>query len=181
MRYTKTLFSLGFLILLTCLLASCGSTSSSTTSSYATSSATSTPDTSTTAPTTTIGKYGVTPTTSTSNTNASTLKTTNATINGKAETILTNTQGMTLYYFTPDTQTTAACTGGCAGTWPPLLATGSLTSTAPGKLTSAANANGTQAQYNGHFLYTYAGDSAPGQTNGQGIAGKWFVVTTNLK
>ncbi len=190
MRHAKTFFSLSFLIILTCLLAACGSTSSTTTSSYGTSSAAPTATTSTSvAPTATTststtptGKYGATPTTSTNNTNASTIKTTTATINGKAETILTNAQGMTLYYFTPDTKTTAACTTGCTGTWPPLLATGSitLTSTAPGQLTTATNANGTQVQYNGHFLYTYAGDSAPGQTNGQGIAGKWFVATSSL-
>ncbi len=181
MRYTKTLFSLGFLIILTCFLAACGSTSSST-SSYGSSNAAPTATTDTSTPPTTAGKYGATPTTNTSGTNASTIKTTSATLDGKATTILTNAQGMTLYYFTPDTQTTAACTGGCAGNWPPLLATGSitLTSTAPGKLTTATNANGTQVQYNGHFLYTYAGDSAPGQTNGQGIGGKWFAATTSL-
>ncbi len=183
MRHAKTFFSVSFLIILTCLLAACGSTSSTTTSSYATSNPTSTPDTSATSTTpTTAGKYGATPTTGTNNTNASTIKTTTATISGKAETILTNAQGMTLYYFTPDTKTTAACTTGCTGTWPPLLATGSvtLTSTAPGQLTTATNANGTQVQYNGHFLYTYAGDAAPGQTNGQGIGGKWFVASASL-
>ncbi len=183
MHHAKTLFSLIFLIVLTFLLTACGSTSNTTTSSYGSSSSaapTATTDTSTT-PTTT-GKYSATPTTSTGNTDASTIKTATATINGKAETILTNAQGMTLYYFTPDTKTTTACTTGCTGTWPPLLATGSvtLTSTAPGQLTTATNANGTQIQYNGHFLYTYAGDSAAGQTNGQGIAGKWFVATTSL-
>ena len=182
MRYTKALFSLSFLIILTCLLAACGSTSNTTTSSYGSSSAAPTATTGTSSTSTTTGKYGTTPTTSTNNTDASTIKTTTATVNGKTETVLTNAQGMTLYYFTPDTKTTAACTAGCTGTWPPLLATGSitLTSTAPGKLTTATNANGTQIQYNGHFLYTYAGDSAPGQTNGQGIAGKWFVATSSL-
>lgn len=183
MRCTKTFFSLSLLILLTCLLAACGSTSS-TTSSYGSSSAapTATTDTSTTQ--TTTGKYATTPTTSASDTHASTIKTTTATVNGKAETVLTNTQGMTLYYFTPDTKTTTACTGGCAGNWPPLLATGSTTpastATLPGKLTVLADTNGTQVQYNGHFLYTYAGDSAPGQTHGQGVGGKWFVATTSL-
>ncbi len=187
MRFAKTFLSFGFLILLTCLLAACGSTSStatsSTTSSYATGSPTTTPDTSATGPTATTGKYYSTPTTSTGNTGATTIKTATATIAGKAETILTNAQGMTLYYFTPDTKTTSACTGGCAGNWPPLLITGSitLTSTAPGTLTTFANTNGTQIQYNGHFLYTYAGDSASGQTNGQGVGGKWFVATTSLK
>lgn len=182
MRYAKTLFSLGSLMILISLLAACGSTSSTTTSSYGSSSTTPTATTDTSTTPTATGKYYATATTGTSNTGASTIKTTHATINGKTDTILTNAQGMTLYYFTPDTKNTTACTGGCASTWPPLLATGSvtLTSSAPGKLTTATNANGTQIQYNGHFLYTYAGDSAPGQTNGQGVGGKWFVTTTSL-
>jgi predicted lipoprotein with Yx(FWY)xxD motif len=113
------------------------------------------------------------------------IKTATATINGKSETILTNAQGMTLYYFTPDTSTTAVCTGGCAQTWPPLLFTGSGSPTAavtlPGQLTMATNANGKQVLYNGHFLYTFSGDTGPGQTHGEGIGGKWFVATTDLQ
>ncbi len=179
MRYTKTLFSLSFLTLFAVLLAACGS--SGATNSYGSSSAAPTATTGTSTTPSTVGKYGVAPTKGTSNTSTSTVKTASATINGKAETILTNAQGLTLYYFTADTSTTSACTTGCSGTWPPLLATGVPTSTLPGKLTTLANANGTQVQYNGHFLYNYAGDSAPGQTNGQGIAGQWFAATTNLK
>src|SRR5579859_6907402 len=53
-----------------------------------------------------------------------------ATVSGKSVTLLTNTNGMTLYYFKPDTATTAACTGDCASTWPPELATSAPTSTA---------------------------------------------------
>jgi predicted lipoprotein with Yx(FWY)xxD motif len=112
------------------------------------------------------------------------VKTATAMVDGATKTILTNAQGMTLYYFTPDTTTVSNCTGGCAGTWPPLLITGSGSPTSatqlPGSLTAVANAHGTQVQYNGHFLYTYDGDSAPGQTNGEGIAGKWHVATTDL-
>jgi predicted lipoprotein with Yx(FWY)xxD motif len=104
-------------------------------------------------------------------------------VKGKATTVLTNMQGETLYYFTPDTPTTSNCTGGCAGTWPPLLlASGTPTSASPlpGKLTVVMDANGNQVQYNGHFLYAFSGDSAPGQANGQGIGGVWFVATPSL-
>lgn len=108
-----------------------------------------------------------------------------ATVKGQSTTILTNAQGMTLYYFKPDTATTSACTGGCASTWPPLLATGSGSPTSagtlPGTLTAVTTANGNQVEYNGHLLYTFSGDSAPGQTNGEGKAGKWFVATSDLK
>jgi predicted lipoprotein with Yx(FWY)xxD motif len=91
---------------------------------------------------------------------------------------------MTLYYFTADTQMTSACGSGCTGTWPPLLQSGSSqpasVASLSGKLTAVADTNGQQVQYNGHFLYTYAGDSAAGQTNGEGIDGKWFVATASL-
>ena len=139
MRFAKIRLPLGFLILLTCLLVACGSTST-TTSSYGSGSAAPTATTDTNSTPTTAGKYGTTPTTSTSNTNASIVKTTTVTVDGKAETVLTNAQGMTLYHFTPDTKSTPACTAGCTGTWPPLLTTGSgtpaSTTTLPGKLTA---------------------------------------------
>jgi predicted lipoprotein with Yx(FWY)xxD motif len=108
-----------------------------------------------------------------------------ATVAGKSETILANAQGMTLYYFTPDTATTTACTGGCAQAWPPLTATGSGTPAADapltGALTALNDANGNQVEYNGHLLYTYAQDKAPGDTTGQNVGGKWFVATPDLK
>ena len=113
------------------------------------------------------------------------IKTATATVQGKSVTILTNAQGLTLYYFTPDSATTSACTGGCAQAWPPLLMTGSGSPTAsgslPGTLSAVTTGNGNQVEYNGHLLYTYAADSAPGQTNGEGKFGKWFVATTDLK
>lgn len=102
-------------------------------------------------------------------------------IGGKTETVLTDAQGKTLYYRTSDTPT-SVCSGGCASAWPPILGT-----TAPGspsgfsgKLTVITDANGSQLAYNGHPLYTYAGDSGPGQASGQGFGGVWFVVTPAL-
>ncbi len=111
------------------------------------------------------------------------IKTASATISGKSVTILTNAQGMTLYYSTSDSGS-SVCSGGCASAWPPILAAGSATPTSatslPGQLSVSTNANGKQVEYNGHPLYTYSGDSAPGQTKGQGVGGIWFAVTTNL-
>jgi predicted lipoprotein with Yx(FWY)xxD motif len=113
------------------------------------------------------------------------LKTASVTVNGKAETILTNAQGLTLYYFTADTATKAACTGTCAGIWPALLFTGAGSPTSAsslsGTLSVVTDANGKQVEYNGHPLYTYSKDTAPGQTHGEGFKGKWFVATPNLK
>ncbi len=112
------------------------------------------------------------------------VKTASATVAGKSVTILTNSQGMTLYYFTPDTSTKTVCTSGCTSTWPPLLFTGSGSPTAsinlPGALAVYSNANGKQIIYNDHPLYTFTGDSAPGQTNGNGVSGKWFAATIDL-
>src|SRR2546423_15682618 len=46
------------------------------------------------------------------------------TVKGQSEMVLTNAQGMTLYYFTPDSATQSACTGGCAQAWAPLFFAG---------------------------------------------------------
>ncbi len=107
-----------------------------------------------------------------------------ATVKGKAETILSTPKGLTLYYFTPDTTTKTACTGACAQNWPPLISTSSSATlgdaSLPGALSVVTDANGSQVEYNGHLLYTFAGDTAAGQTNGAGLFGKWFVCTPNL-
>lgn len=111
------------------------------------------------------------------------IHTASVTVGGKSETALTTTQGRTLYYFTPDTATSATCTGGCASTWPPLLATSGTPTSDPalsGKLSVLSGANGNQVVYNGHPLYSFSKDSAAGDANGQGIAGKWFVATPDL-
>ena len=104
-------------------------------------------------------------------------------IAGKTETVLKNARGLTLYYFTPDTATTVACTAGCASTWPPLLSpSGSPTSSPalPGTLSVVNGPNGNQVLYNGHPLYTYSKDGDSGDAYGQGLFGKWFVVTPDL-
>ncbi|TMG15878.1 MAG: hypothetical protein E6I01_06020 [Chloroflexi bacterium] len=104
-------------------------------------------------------------------------------VGDKTETVLKNKAGLTLYYFTPDTATAIACSGGCATTWPPLLAdTGAPTSAAtlPGRLSVTDGANGKQVLYNGHPLYTYSKDADAGDAYGQGIGGKWFAATADL-
>ena len=113
----------------------------------------------------------------------STVKVGMATVSGSSEQVLTESDGYTLYYNTDDTSTTASCTGGCAGTWPPLLmASGQPTSasTLPGSLTTASTGNGRQVEYDGHPLYRYSGDSGADQANGEGIGGIWFVATPSL-
>jgi predicted lipoprotein with Yx(FWY)xxD motif len=107
-----------------------------------------------------------------------------ATLKNKPKAILTTAPGLTLYYLTTDTSTMITCQGSCAAIWRPLLFAGSETplapSTLPGKLSLLATANGNQVEYNGHPLYTYTKDMLPGQINGEGVQGKWFVATPDL-
>ncbi len=92
---------------------------------------------------------------------------------------LTDASGKTIYLFTKDTTANeSVCDGECATNWPPVPAAGlSLPAGVPGDLGSIDRADGvTQASYNGIPLYTFAGDSAAGDINGQGVGGVWFVV-----
>ena len=104
-------------------------------------------------------------------------------VGDKSVTVLKNLAGLTLYYFTPDTSTKIACTGGCASSWPPLIAT-SETPTSnpmlPGQLSVLSGPNGNQVLYNEHPLYTYSKDGGAADAYGQGIGGKWFVATPDL-
>jgi predicted lipoprotein with Yx(FWY)xxD motif len=91
--------------------------------------------------------------------------------------IVVDGEGRTLYVFTADNGTTSACTGGCATTWPALVAPAEAGSGVTGAVTEATQADGAkQVALGGHLLYYYAADSAPGATTGQGVGGKWFVV-----
>ena len=123
-------------------------------------------------------------TSSTTNSSNAVINTATASVKGASKTILTNTQGLTLYYRTTDNPPSKVCSGACAGAWPPLLFTGSGSPNSStqllGKLTAAVDANGNQIEYNGHPLYTFASDTAPGQTNGEGVGGIWFVATPAL-
>jgi len=104
-------------------------------------------------------------------------------VKGVSTKVLTDAKGMTLYYVATDTATTSSCTSGCAKTWLPLLSASAPTAGAPlpGKLAVVKTANGSQVSYNGHLLYTFEGDSAPHQANGQGLGGKWWVAKVDLK
>jgi predicted lipoprotein with Yx(FWY)xxD motif len=114
---------------------------------------------------------------------ASTVEIAAIAVGGVSTRVLTNPQGMTLYYLDTDTPTRSTCTGGCASIWPPLLSAAAPTTAAslPGKLAVVQTANGPQVSYNGHLLYIYSGDTAPHQANGQGLAGKWWVAKVDLK
>ncbi|MDX1600711.1 MAG: hypothetical protein R3191_04270 [Anaerolineales bacterium] len=95
--------------------------------------------------------------------------------------VLVNAEGMTLYAFTQDSADQSACTGGCADFWPPLTVEGEAVAgegVNADMLATLTRADGsTQVTYNGHPLYTYSEDSAPGDVNGQGVNGAWYVVS----
>ena len=108
---------------------------------------------------------------------SSALKT--AKIGGAA--VLTNAKGFTLYWFVPDTSTTSKCNGSCAVYWPPVKGPVTAGAGVTGKLGTIKRSDGsTQATYNGHPLYTYVADKAPGQARGNGLnlsGGVWHEVT----
>jgi predicted lipoprotein with Yx(FWY)xxD motif len=93
---------------------------------------------------------------------------------------LADAAGMTLYLFTPDTAPNeSTCSGGCAEAWPPLAPADAMALPVgvPGELTTFDREDGTQqVAYNGIPLYYFADDAAPGDVNGQGAGGVWFVV-----
>jgi len=101
---------------------------------------------------------------------------------GSGGTFLTDS-GHTVYLWDADGMNKSNCSGACAATWPPVMASGKVTpghGVKPSDLgTIARSGGGKQVTYNGHPLYFFAGDSGPGQTNGQGsdnFGAKWWLV-----
>ena len=95
-------------------------------------------------------------------------------------TVLTNADGLTLYWFAPDTPATSKCTGSCTAYWPPVTGNPSAGPGVTGKLgTIKRPGGGLQVTYNGHPLYTYIGDNGPGQARGNNLnlnGGLWYEV-----
>lgn len=169
-------------LVLAIILVACGSTSTGSSTGLYGGNSSASPTATTAGSGAPCGRYSVctTPTANTSGASVS-IKTATVTINGTSTTILTNAQGLTLYYRTTDTAS-SVCSGNCASVWPPLLSTNvpAGSTSLPGKLTIQTTANGSQVEYNGHPLYTYAHDTAAGQMNGQCIGSIWLVATANL-
>jgi predicted lipoprotein with Yx(FWY)xxD motif len=95
-------------------------------------------------------------------------------------TVLTNAKGFTLYSFAPDTPASSKCYGSCAAYWPPVTGTPAAGAGLPGKVATITRTGGShQLTYNGHPLYTYIGDTAPGQARGNNLnlnGGLWHEV-----
>jgi LPXTG-motif cell wall-anchored protein len=162
------------------------SSSSSTTSTPSSGAATSGTAASTTSPTTSSSSPAPSSTTS-SSAGGSAPSTTGWTLsvaqNAQLGPILVGPNGMTLYRFAKDSLNTSNCSGACSQLWPPLTVTGTPTVGAglPGTVGVITRADGTrQVTYNGWPLYYYASDQKPGDVNGQGVKGVWFVATPTM-
>ena len=93
--------------------------------------------------------------------------------------ILVDGQGRTLYALTKDSNGTPTCTGACAVAWPPAMVNATVMAgpgiTAPTTVVDAPG-GGKMLKAGKWPLYRFAGDTAAGETNGQGSGGTWFVV-----
>ena len=98
-------------------------------------------------------------------------------------TVLTNARGFTLYSFAPETPASSKCYGSCAAYWPPVTGAPAASPGLPGTIATITRTGGArQLTYNGHPLYTYIGDSAPGQANGNNLnlnGGLWHEVSVS--
>ena len=110
-------------------------------------------------------------------------KTVITTASSSGSTFLTDGSGRAVYLWAKDTGDASTCTGACAGAWPPVTATGTVTasgSAMASDLGTITRSDGTkQVTYDGHPLYYFAGDSGPGTATGQGsdnFGAKWWLV-----
>jgi predicted lipoprotein with Yx(FWY)xxD motif len=98
----------------------------------------------------------------------------------KLGTILVDSQGRTLYAFTQDSAGTPTCDGACADAWPPVAAKANTTvggGVDAALLSMVPRADHTSQLKVGKWpVYLYAGDGAPGDVNGEGSGGTWFVL-----
>ena len=97
--------------------------------------------------------------------------------------VLVGANGNTLYAFTKDVDGVSTCFDACAAAWPAVIVTAGFTPPAgvdPALVTSVDRPDGTKQLKIGTWpMYFYAGDGAPGEANGQGVGGVWFVEGAN--
>jgi len=99
--------------------------------------------------------------------------------------VLVDGRGHTLYLFAKDKHGTSACTGKCAGFWPPLISSGKPTATGGAKAsllgTTRRQDGRRQVTYNHHPLYAFVKDTQKGQTNGEELdafGAEWYALSS---
>jgi predicted lipoprotein with Yx(FWY)xxD motif len=78
--------------------------------------------------------------------------------------VVTDPSGKTVYELVGNPPSNSKCTGSCTSIWPPVMSGGKI------------------AVFHGHPVFTFTGDSSPGQTNGQGVRdswGQWLALGAN--
>jgi len=105
------------------------------------------------------------------------------TASGSGGSFLTSSSGRALYLWVKDPMNKSVCSGACAGAWPPVVASGTVTASggaSASDLGTITRSDGTkQVTYDGHPLYYFVGDSNPGTDSGQGsnsFGAKWWLV-----
>jgi predicted lipoprotein with Yx(FWY)xxD motif len=101
------------------------------------------------------------------------------TVASLGKTVLTNNAGHTLYSLSVEKHGKFICTGGCLGTWKPLVVPAGTQPTGPVKLGTVKRPDGrTQVTYKGRPLYAFAGDKKPGEAEGEGFkdVGTWHAA-----
>jgi predicted lipoprotein with Yx(FWY)xxD motif len=167
------MFSFGALAVVGALvLAACGGSGSSNSGTSSSSGASSTPI------------YGAAPPSTSNTSNGSGAASTLSTKISSLGTFLVDAKGRTLYLWNADKGSMSTCTGACAQAWPPLTTTGTPKASGAVKsslLGTTKRSDGSrEVTYAGHPLYTFAGDTQPGQTTGEGSNGfgaPWWVVS----
>jgi len=130
------------------------------------------------------GAYGAAPKATAAASGAVSIKT----AKGDPGTFLVDSSGRSLYLFEADKSSTSTCNDACAAAWPPLITTGAPKAGEGVKAdllgTSKRDDGKMMVTYNGHPLYYFANDSAPGDIKGQGVDGfgaEWYVVSPEGK
>jgi len=96
--------------------------------------------------------------------------------------ILVDADCRALYIFTKDVGGESTCVDDCAKAWPPLFVTDETVPPVadeldPSLFSITDHPDGSVLKIGDWPLYYFAGDTGPGETNGQGVGGVWWLVT----
>jgi predicted lipoprotein with Yx(FWY)xxD motif len=192
----KTYLAIGALALLGVLvIAGCGGGGSSSSSSATTAAASEESSSEPASATTGGGRYGTEsagteaaakPAAASSGAKGGAVMVIKAGEAGDLGTVITDSEGKTVYDFHKDKGTTSSCYGSCEGAWPPVITSGKAKASggAQGSLlgTTERKDGSLQVTYNGHPLYTFVEDKKPGEANGNDVSefgAQWYALEPN--